>query len=439
MAAVLPKLSCVVHAAATFGRRRRRHERLCDHLAEEVVAIFVRAGIAVSARTPRTMAAAVPEGAEHAGYPSLRCFAGSSEQVGAHHGAVAHINAFVGYRSEEKRSSRPIATRLRHSQAPFPFAALCQREYCSAHLHEDTYDEQDQVIKQPENVARSHDAETDIVLAVERRSSGHDGVLDPGELYRLAVDDGQSHLRPNRQKVLRAATVGAQQATVDFLRMPRYLREETGVDRSGRAILNSSFFHRHEHAEQTGYCFFQKHILHESPDPYDDYVFKILEQERLRRRVTKLSAKDQRQQLAGIQKNPKPSPIESLIVAVKAQSAIQGIMNLLPRISSNSTIVLLHNGMGVYENLIKAVFRNREQRPNVVVSVNNHGAFLKQEGHVVHTGVGDIKLGIVPDPKGRDFEVSLDTSLPKEDQKLSLDDIAPLSGDPLAQRYSICV
>ncbi|KZT02429.1 ketopantoate reductase-like protein [Laetiporus sulphureus 93-53] len=156
--------------------------------------------------------------------------------------------------------------------------------------------------------------------------------------------------------------------------------------------------------ERDGVVQFQKHILHESPDPYDDY-------------------------------NPKPSPIESLIVAVKAQSAIQGIMSLLPRISSNSTIVLLHNGMGVYENLIKAVFRNREQRPNIVVSVNNHGAFLKQEGHVVHTGVGDIKLGIVPDPKGRDFEVSLDTSLPKEDQKLSLDDITPLSGDPLAQRY----
>ncbi|TFY51502.1 hypothetical protein EVJ58_g10533 [Rhodofomes roseus] len=91
--------------------------------------------------------------------------------------------------------------------------------------------------------------------------------------------------------------------------------------------------------------------------------------------------------------------------------------------------------MGVYEQLIGDVFRNRLHRPHIVVSVNNHGAFVKDFGQVVHTGVGSIQLGIMADTHGRDFEGSIDTSLPKEEQKPDLNDITPLQRDPDATRY----
>ncbi|KAH9937276.1 ketopantoate reductase PanE/ApbA C terminal-domain-containing protein [Fomitopsis serialis] len=107
----------------------------------------------------------------------------------------------------------------------------------------------------------------------------------------------------------------------------------------------------------------------------------------------------------------------------------------LPRLSAASTIVLLHNGMGVYEHLVENVFRNRQTRPHFVVSVNTHGAFVKSSGHVVHTGVGSIQLGIMHDTHGRDYEAGMDTSLPVDDQKLSLNDITSLQGDPDVERY----
>lgn len=128
-------------------------------------------------------------------------------------------------------------------------------------------------------------------------------------------------------------------------------------------------------------------------------------------------------------------PIESLIVATKANEAVSGIRSLLPRLSAQSTIVLLHNGMGVYENLVENVFRNRAHRPHIVLSANTHGAFVKAPGHVVHTGIGSIQLGIIPDTMGRNFEASVDMSLPSEERRTNLDDITSLHNDPYAMRY----
>ncbi|EPT01502.1 hypothetical protein FOMPIDRAFT_1161343 [Fomitopsis schrenkii] len=131
----------------------------------------------------------------------------------------------------------------------------------------------------------------------------------------------------------------------------------------------------------------------------------------------------------------KAGPIESLIVATKANEAANAIWALLPRLSADSTIVLLHNGMGVYEYLVENVFRNREHRPHIVLSSTTHGAFVKEAGHVVHTGIGSIQLGIAPDPLGRNFEESVDSSLPREERRTNLNDITPLQNDPAATRY----
>ncbi|KAG6879489.1 hypothetical protein C0992_002212 [Termitomyces sp. T32_za158] len=129
--------------------------------------------------------------------------------------------------------------------------------------------------------------------------------------------------------------------------------------------------------------------------------------------------------------------IESLFVTTKAYSTVPAIRRLLPRLSPNSTIVLMHNGMGVYEELIHDVFRNPGLRPHFILSSNTHGVFRKDTAKLfVHSGVGSIHFGIVPDPGGRDFEAGFnDTTVPKIERRPRLSDITPSESDPAYVRY----
>ncbi|KAH7927279.1 2-dehydropantoate 2-reductase [Leucogyrophana mollusca] len=125
-----------------------------------------------------------------------------------------------------------------------------------------------------------------------------------------------------------------------------------------------------------------------------------------------------------VQEDIRSEPIEALFVTTKAHTTNDAITRLLPRLTSSSTIVLMQNGMGIYEDLLQRVFRNPDDRPHFILGANTHGAWLKGFYHVVHAGVGDIEFGIAPDARGRDFEASLsDQRVPKHDRTLQLDDI----------------
>lgn len=162
---------------------------------------------------------------------------------------------------------------------------------------------------------------------------------------------------------------------------------------------------------------------------------------RVARRFARYTLKSPSSNVGGAQAKAKDSPlphnhrtllpIESLIVTVKAYRVVDAVKALVPRLKPNSTIVLLHNGMGVYERLIKDVFRNPEQRPHFIVAVNDHGAWNKKFFHTVHAGVGAITFGIVADPRGRSFETPVaDTDVPSQEQPQSLDNImSPKEGD----------
>jgi 2-dehydropantoate 2-reductase len=131
-------------------------------------------------------------------------------------------------------------------------------------------------------------------------------------------------------------------------------------------------------------------------------------------------------------------PIESLFVTTKAQQTVPAIQRLLPRINSSSAIVLLQNGMGVYEQLLHDHFPNPNTRPHFILASNTHGAWLKSRTtpHVVHAGSGKITFGIVPDPLGRDYELGVrDESVPEYERKLNLADIANPPVDHSYARY----
>lgn len=70
--------------------------------------------------------------------------------------------------------------------------------------------------------------------------------------------------------------------------------------------------------------------------------------------------------------------ISSLIVASKAHEVSSAIEGLLPRLSKDSTIVLLQNGAGLVETLTRDFFPDEYSRPSFIVGVNSHGAWVKR-------------------------------------------------------------
>src|SRR5258708_29165006 len=101
------------------------------------------------------------------------------------------------------------------------------------------------------------------------------------------------------------------------------------------------------------------------------------------------------------------TPIQSLLVTTKAGSTKSALMALKSRLGSSSTVVLLQNGMGVYEQLASEVFSQPSTRPHFIICTTTHGVWSKGVHDAVHAGMGSIYFGIVPDPlKRRAFESS---------------------------------
>ncbi|KAJ5652396.1 Ketopantoate reductase ApbA/PanE [Penicillium longicatenatum] len=80
--------------------------------------------------------------------------------------------------------------------------------------------------------------------------------------------------------------------------------------------------------------------------------------------------------------------IECLIVTSKASVAKTAIKSVKHRLTKESTIVLVQNGMGVVEMLNHSLFPNPEDRPTYVQGVVSHGLTRIDKFHVAHLGVG---------------------------------------------------
>ncbi|KAG8925025.1 2-dehydropantoate 2-reductase (Ketopantoate reductase) (KPA reductase) (KPR) [Tulasnella sp. 408] len=105
--------------------------------------------------------------------------------------------------------------------------------------------------------------------------------------------------------------------------------------------------------------------------------------------------------------HPPYGHILSLFITTKAQAAAPAMDALVSanRISPATTIVLMTNGMGVYEQIVESFFKDPETRPQFVLATNTHGASLKRWFDVVHAAKGQINYAVVPDPLGRDQEI----------------------------------
>lgn len=88
--------------------------------------------------------------------------------------------------------------------------------------------------------------------------------------------------------------------------------------------------------------------------------------------------------------------IECLIVAVKAPQTVKALKSVSHRLTPESTVLLLQNGMGAIEEVNEKVFPDPYQRPNYMMGIISHGLLRQEPFRVSHTGVGTTILSPVP-------------------------------------------
>ena len=88
--------------------------------------------------------------------------------------------------------------------------------------------------------------------------------------------------------------------------------------------------------------------------------------------------------------------IHHLIVSVKAPQTVKAVMAVAHRLTQDSSILFLQNGMGMVDEINEKVFPNEKHRPTYVIGVVSHGLYSKRPFSVVHAGEGTIALGVLP-------------------------------------------
>ncbi|KAL9070246.1 MAG: hypothetical protein Q9157_005866, partial [Trypethelium eluteriae] len=91
-------------------------------------------------------------------------------------------------------------------------------------------------------------------------------------------------------------------------------------------------------------------------------------------------------------------PIHNLIVCVKTYQTVSSLLGLRHRLTVNSTICFLQNGMGVMDEVNERVFPDETTRPAYMFGIVSHGVHVDPQFNfsATHAGFGTIQLGIMP-------------------------------------------
>ncbi|CAG8726287.1 26680_t:CDS:1, partial [Racocetra persica] len=114
--------------------------------------------------------------------------------------------------------------------------------------------------------------------------------------------------------------------------------------------------------------------------------------------------------------------IQRLIVTTRAYDVNQSFQKIFHRLSPTSTIVLLSNGMGVYEELMDNFFvNNKKSRPNILMGASTHvcrkikNTKIKNTGSqfdILHSDIGEINLGVIPRRDDQSIEGNYSREMP---------------------------
>ncbi|KAI9879919.1 MAG: hypothetical protein M1830_006586, partial [Pleopsidium flavum] len=88
--------------------------------------------------------------------------------------------------------------------------------------------------------------------------------------------------------------------------------------------------------------------------------------------------------------------IHNLILTVKAPNTISALTAVKNRLTPQSTILFLQNGMGIIDEVNRKIFPDVETRPNYMLGIITHGVHSQKPFSVVHAGLGTTALGLLP-------------------------------------------
>ncbi|KAI9645740.1 2-dehydropantoate 2-reductase (Ketopantoate reductase) (KPA reductase) (KPR) [Ciborinia camelliae] len=93
------------------------------------------------------------------------------------------------------------------------------------------------------------------------------------------------------------------------------------------------------------------------------------------------------------QKYTDSKEISNLIVTTKSHKMVEALSMIKHRLTPTSTVLFIHNGMGVIEDVNTFVFPNAQDRPHYLSGIASHGVYQKTWNTAVLAGHGSITIG----------------------------------------------
>lgn len=94
--------------------------------------------------------------------------------------------------------------------------------------------------------------------------------------------------------------------------------------------------------------------------------------------------------------NKDDEKIECLILTTKAPQTVKALSSVSHRLTPDSTVLFLQNGMGVIDDVNKEIFPDPDNRPHYIQGIISHGLKMQRPFHVEYTGLGTVILGALP-------------------------------------------
>ena len=88
--------------------------------------------------------------------------------------------------------------------------------------------------------------------------------------------------------------------------------------------------------------------------------------------------------------------IDHLLVTAKCTGTLSLISKIKHRLTSESTILFLQNGLGVVDEVSATLFPEEPERPHYLHGTVSHGVLQEEPFKVHHTGKGKITVGLPP-------------------------------------------
>lgn len=93
---------------------------------------------------------------------------------------------------------------------------------------------------------------------------------------------------------------------------------------------------------------------------------------------------------------PQEELIYNLIVSVKALNTVDALRRVAHRLTQESSILFIQNGMGIIEEVNEKVFPDPITRPQYMLGITSHGIYQTRPFTIVHSGHGTTSLAILP-------------------------------------------